>query len=422
MPHPKRMPFSLSPPLKITLIYAAAALGWIFLSDRLLGGLVVEPEALLLWQSVKGAVFVLVTGLILYQVTRRYFQRFERSENRVREREAQLQAIVQGFDGMIYVCSDDYRIEYMNDRLVQRTGRDAKGEACYRVLHDRDEVCPWCVNDRVFAGEKVEWEIQSPKDTRWYHVMNSPFVHADGRVAKQAMILDITERKKMERELLEAKRFESVAVFAGELASDFNELLTSSMGRLSRVQLAGDYEDDVIRHLAEIEYDLIRAKDLTNQLANFSRRRDNGDIVQDIDNLAAEATEVTPDNGNVRREERILIMDDEEIGRKVAARMLTRLGFDVEVAGSGRETLDLCREASGQRRPFACVFLDGDTAEDGGFAEIARQLKMLDAGMKIIRVGDHPPSAEDSGFLAELPKPYRIQEFDRVLSAVLAPN
>jgi PAS domain S-box-containing protein len=110
------------------------------------------------------------------------------------------QAVVETFDGLIYICSDDYRIEFMNEKLINRTGKDAVGEFCYKALHDRDSVCPWCVNERVFAGETVRWELQSPKDGRWYYVVNAPIHNADGSMSKQSMIMDITERRVAEEE------------------------------------------------------------------------------------------------------------------------------------------------------------------------------------------------------------------------------
>ena len=92
----------------------------------------------------------------------------------LREREERYRAIVEAFDGLIYICSEDYRIEFMNEELITRTGYDATGEVCYRVLHERDSVCPWCVKERVLKGETVRWEIESPKDNRWYYVVNTP--------------------------------------------------------------------------------------------------------------------------------------------------------------------------------------------------------------------------------------------------------
>lgn len=127
-------------------------------------------------------------------------ERAERNqaEEAVRESEARYRAIVEAFDGLIYICTPDYRIEFMNRQLVERTGYDGTGELCYKVLHELDSICPWCVNKQVFAGETVRWEVQSPKDNRWFYVVNTPIYHADGSISKQAMILDVTERKRVE--------------------------------------------------------------------------------------------------------------------------------------------------------------------------------------------------------------------------------
>jgi light-regulated signal transduction histidine kinase (bacteriophytochrome) len=89
----------------------------------------------------------------------------------------------------------------MNGQFIERTGHDATGELCYKALHDLDSICPWCVNERVFKGETVRWEIQSPKDNHWYYIVNTPIYHTNGTLSKQAMIIDITEIKKTEEEL-----------------------------------------------------------------------------------------------------------------------------------------------------------------------------------------------------------------------------
>jgi signal transduction histidine kinase len=134
------------------------------------------------------------------------------------EEEEKYGAIVRAFDGLIYVCSQDYRIEFMNENFIKRTGYDATGELCYKALHDLDSICPWCVNERVFKGESVRWEIQSPKDRRWYYIVNTPIYHTDGTVSKQAMILDITDRKQMEEAI--ASSFEKMKLFAYSVLHD----------------------------------------------------------------------------------------------------------------------------------------------------------------------------------------------------------
>ncbi len=108
---------------------------------------------------------------------------------------AQYEAMIEAFEGLIYICSENYEVEFMNQRFIERTGYYPLGQKCYKALHDLEDVCPWCVNDRVFRGEKVTWEVLSPKDHRWYRVVNTPIRHPDGSMSKMAMIQDITEFK-----------------------------------------------------------------------------------------------------------------------------------------------------------------------------------------------------------------------------------
>jgi PAS domain S-box-containing protein len=131
--------------------------------------------------------------------------RYQRLSEAWRDLWAQYEAIIEAFDGFIYICSQNYEIEFMNQRFIERTGSYPLGQKCYRVLHDREEVCPWCVNDRVFHGETVRWEVESPKDHRWYYVVNTPIRHPDGSMSKMAMIQDVTHQKLMEKALQESE-------------------------------------------------------------------------------------------------------------------------------------------------------------------------------------------------------------------------
>ncbi len=133
-------------------------------------------------------------------------ERMGRIESAWRELVAQYAAMIEAFDGHIYICSDTYEIEFMNKRLIERTGRYAVGEKCYKALHNRKRKCPWCINERVFRGETVRWEVRSPKDNRWYYIVNTPIQYPDGRVYKMAMIQDITAHKEAEKKLRRATR------------------------------------------------------------------------------------------------------------------------------------------------------------------------------------------------------------------------
>ena len=131
--------------------------------------------------------------------------RYQRSSEAWRELWAQYEAIIEAFDGLIYICSQNYEVEFMNQRFIERTGSYPLGQKCYQVLHDRDDVCPWCVNERVFRGETVRWEVLSTRDLHWYYVVNTPIRHPDGSMSKMAMIQDVTTHKQTEKALKEAE-------------------------------------------------------------------------------------------------------------------------------------------------------------------------------------------------------------------------
>ncbi|MBU0665139.1 MAG: diguanylate cyclase [Proteobacteria bacterium] len=118
------------------------------------------------------------------------------------QRMPDLDALTKACNAFIYICSQDYRIQYMNDKLCERTGYDATGEYCYKILHGCDDVCPWCNNDRLFSEQKpIRYQLKSPKDERWYHIINTPICNIDGSLSKQSLIMDITESYLVREEL-----------------------------------------------------------------------------------------------------------------------------------------------------------------------------------------------------------------------------
>lgn len=126
----------------------------------------------------------------------------ERRNSELLASEERLKGIIKSFDGLLYICTKDYRIDFMNEFLIRRTGRDAVGEVCYEVMYGRTSVCPWCGNERVFKGETIRFEVLSPVDDRWYYVVNVPIYDPDGEVRYNISTgFDVTERKRAESEV-----------------------------------------------------------------------------------------------------------------------------------------------------------------------------------------------------------------------------
>ena len=82
---------------------------------------------------------------------------------------------------------------------------------------------------------------------------------------------DITAEKRIEEELLNARRIESLGILAGGIAHDFNNLLTGILGNITLAKMTADEGTPVVEKLSRAEKACMRARDLTQQLLTFSR-------------------------------------------------------------------------------------------------------------------------------------------------------
>jgi len=78
------------------------------------------------------------------------------------------------------------------------------------------------------------------------------------------------DRKKIDAELLNAKKLEATGVLAGGIAHDFNNLLFVIMGNINMAQLKIEEDHEAQKHLIEAEKACLRAKDLTQKFITFS--------------------------------------------------------------------------------------------------------------------------------------------------------
>lgn len=93
----------------------------------------------------------------------------------------------------------------------------------------------------------------------------------DGR-ATVAFITDLTERKKLEEQLVQSQKMESIGRLAGGVAHDFNNKLTVIMGH-ALLALTQTVPVKVQENLEEIQKAAEQSADLTRQLLAFARRQ-----------------------------------------------------------------------------------------------------------------------------------------------------
>ena len=88
-----------------------------------------------------------------------------------------------------------------------------------------------------------------------------------------AFLRDVTERRRLEHELVGAQRLESLGRLAGGVAHDFNNLLTAIGGYTSLLLERARGDELLVHDLRQIEAATQRAAELTRQLLAFGRRQ-----------------------------------------------------------------------------------------------------------------------------------------------------
>ena len=117
-------------------------------------------------------------------------------------------------------------------------------------------------------------------------------------------------------------------------------------------------------------------------------------------------------------------MDDDQMVRTAAARMLRSNGQDVAVAADGEEAIRLYREAIASHNGFDVVVLDLTVAGGMGGRECMEHLVRIDPNIKAIvssGYSDDPIMSEfrEYGFSDVVAKPYSLTELAEIVARLV---
>ena len=217
--------------------------------------------------------------LLATDVTRRH-----RAEAALRESEARFRMLTEASPDFIYIVDRDGTIQYANREPPVEASLSSShvvGRTLESFVEPESQELASRMLGEVFAsGEPRTYEITSRLTGRSY-VSRAALLPEHGG-AERAVIFntDITDQKRAARErerlqvqLEQAQKMESVGQLAGGVAHDFNNLLMVIQMHLRFARTAFAEGKDAAEELEQAQWAAQRAGELTRRLLAFSRRQ-----------------------------------------------------------------------------------------------------------------------------------------------------
>jgi len=205
------------------------------------------------------------------------------AEVALRESTALLQAISDATGDVIFAKDREGRMTYANAATLAVIGKplhDVLGKTCEELVDYASAARQVMTDDQRIMdsgiSEEIEEQFPLPDGTnRVWLSRKAPHRDVEGRViGLLGVSRDITDRARIQLQLVQAEKLQAVGRLAGGIAHDFNNLLMVITGNLElmRDQLRDRLPDDSIE-LSEVLGAADRARILVEHLLTFSRQR-----------------------------------------------------------------------------------------------------------------------------------------------------
>ncbi len=238
----------------------------------------------------------------------------KRAELALEESEKRYRMIVENMHESISLLDLHLNYIYQSPSEVRITGYTP--EEIMRIPSNQ-QVTPESYERGVaMLTEELEKEFSAkPVDSYRSRTIEMEYYHKDGGTIWQEMTVsfqrdetgkptgllfagrNITDRKKaeaekekLENQLLQSQKLETVGRLAGGVAHDFNNMLNVILGYIDLVKLKLPNAHPVIQDILEIEKAACRSRDLTAQLLAFSRKQIIRPRIVNLNDLIADIT------------------------------------------------------------------------------------------------------------------------------------
>ncbi len=232
------------------------------------------------WPAVIGLPLVALALSYSVFMLQKHYVELKKKDRELEESETKFRSLVEHSLAGVYLIQDGL-FRYVNPMFCQIFGYDSPEEVIDRLgpldithSHDRrkvEETLGWGLGGEREAVNYVFKAVRANGEVFDVEAYGATTLFK-GRPAVIGMLLDIAEKKRLEDQLRQSQKLESIGMLAGGIAHDFNNILMAITGYATLLDMK--IKDESIRnHVEQILKASDRAAKLTHGLLAFSRRQ-----------------------------------------------------------------------------------------------------------------------------------------------------
>ncbi len=221
----------------------------------------------------------------------------KRAEEALRESEERFQKMLGMVPDMISIHDPEMNILYSNWQGFAAIPKERRRRTskCFHTYRGLDNICPDCQAERVLqTGRPFQQEVALPEGI-WIDLRVIPLLDEQGNVEIfMEWVRDITvqkkaeeNQKKLQAQLTQAQKMESVGRLAGGVAHDFNNMLGVILGYTELAVNRAPPDTRLGEYLKQIHSAARRSADITQQLLAFARKQTIAPKVLDLNETVA---------------------------------------------------------------------------------------------------------------------------------------
>jgi PAS domain S-box-containing protein len=227
------------------------------------------------WSADETALLRVLGEILMGAIVRR------RAEVAVQESERKYKALVETTSTGFVILDQQGCVLDANAEYVRMTGHRSLDEirgrsvAEWTAPHDLQRnaaAVRSCVQHGFVRDLQIDY--QHPTGAVVPVLINATDTGVEGSRQIISIVRDMSDRKRLEDELLRSEKLHSLGVMAGGIAHDFNNILTAILGNISLLRTTLKPDGASRELLAEAQKASLHARDLTRQLLTFSRGGD----------------------------------------------------------------------------------------------------------------------------------------------------